>query len=83
MLITPTVLVNSQHLPVNLLDAVLESKLISFTYIVLAEYWGVIYCMSHRAQILGEGGLEPLGPHEVDAYDVIALYLLASIASVQ
>jgi len=61
MLITPTVLVNSQHLPANLLDAVLESKLMSFTYTVLAEYWrGLMYCISLGAQIFG--GSSPLGP---------------------
>jgi len=48
-----TVLVNSQHLPANLLDAILESKLMSFMYTVPAEYWGV----------------EPLEPHEVGTYD--------------
>ena len=64
MRITPTVglLVNSQHLPANLLDAVLESKLMSFTCIVLAEYWGLIYCMSPRAQILGGGARAPWAP---------------------
>jgi len=74
MCITPTVIVNSQHLPANLLDAVLKSKLMSFTYIVLAEYWGLIY--SYTAWAPGPkywGGLEPLGPHEVGAYGVAAL----------
>jgi len=40
----------------------------SFTYTVLAEYWGgglYMYCMSPGAQILGR--LEPLGLHEVGA----------------
>ena len=60
MRIKPTVLVNSQHLPANLLDAVLESKLMSFTYIVLAEYRGAH--ILHEPQGPNIGGSSPLGP---------------------
>jgi len=54
----------------NLLDTVLQSKLMSFMcilYMAVAEYRVPIYCMSPVAQILG-GGLEPLGPHTFGAY---------------
>jgi len=52
-------------LPVNLLDTILQSKLLSFMYTVLAENWEPIYCMS---QNIGGRGLEPLGTHEAGDY---------------
>jgi len=73
MRITSTVLVNSQHLPANILIAVLESKLMSFTYTVVAEYWGAHILHEPRGPNIV--GLEPLGPHEVGVYLFIYLFI--------
>jgi len=64
MRITPTVLVNSQHLPANLLDTVPESKLLSFRPNVhrFGRILGLIYFMSPRGPNIGGEGSSPLGP---------------------
>jgi len=57
--ITPTVLVNSLHLPANLVVEISVAYVHSSGRILGAHAAGLMYCMSPGAQILGE--LEPLG----------------------